>query len=141
MTGARANPIGAFAAGYGTFTAPIFGSFGALFAVVMINSFVLTTLDTSVRLGRFIVHELGNDAFFLVRNRLSATLLIVVAAWILASTGNVWTLWQMFGASNQLVAALALIVVTAWLVRHRRPSIYTLIPAVFMLVTDRKSVV
>jgi carbon starvation protein len=41
----------------------------------------------------------------------------------------------MFGAANQLVAALALIVVTAYLVKRGRPTRYTLIPAVFMLLT------
>ncbi|MBN2717956.1 MAG: carbon starvation protein A, partial [Deltaproteobacteria bacterium] len=50
-------------------------------------------------------------------------------------TGNVATLWKMFGASNQLVASLGLIVVSVYLMREKRPILYTLIPALFMLAT------
>jgi len=135
MSGANANPIGAFAAGYGTFTAPFLGAFGAMFGVVMINSFVLTTLDTSVRLGRFITGELGGAKVPILKNRYVATLLVSSLSWALAASGNVWTLWPVFGASNQLVAALALIVITAWMMKLKRPVLYTLLPAVFMLVT------
>jgi carbon starvation protein len=41
----------------------------------------------------------------------------------------------MFGAANQLVAALAMIVVTAYLVQRGKPRLYTLLPAIFMLIT------
>jgi carbon starvation protein len=135
MAPGSANPIGAFAAGFGAFTEPFLGSIGALFGMTMINAFVLTTLDTSVRLSRFITSELAGPVVKPLRNRFLSTLIVVLAAYALAATGSVGTLWKMFGASNQLVAALAMLVVTAYLMQRGRPTVFTLIPAIFMLLT------
>ncbi|HUT78623.1 MAG TPA: carbon starvation protein A [Polyangia bacterium] len=135
MIAGKANPIEAFATGFGVFTRPFMGELGVLFGMTMINAFVLTTLDTSVRLGRFVVTELAGPAVPLLRKRFWATAIVGLAAWALAATGSVTTLWKMFGASNQLVAALAMLVVTVWLAERRRPGAFTLLPAVFMLLT------
>jgi carbon starvation protein len=129
------GPIQAFATGFGVFTQPVLGSVGVLFGMTMINAFVLTTLDTSVRLGRFITAELAGTFIKPLRNRYLAALLVVLCAYALAATGSVSTLWKMFGASNQLIAALSLLVVTVYLLRRRRPIAFTLVPALFMLVT------
>ena len=130
------DPIGAFAAGFGAFTEPFLGvELGVLVGVTMINAFVLTTLDTSVRLARFITGELAGPKVPLMKNRFVATLLVGAAAYALAATGSVGTLWRMFGASNQLVAALAMLVVTVYLLEKKRPTLFTLLPAAFMLVT------
>jgi len=88
-----------------------------------------------VRLSRFITAELAGPYVKPLRNRYLATALVVVCAYALAATGSVGTLWKMFGASNQLVAALAMLVVTSYLLRKKRPTLFTLIPAIFMLVT------
>lgn len=130
-----ANPIGAFARGFAVFTDGFLGRFGFVFGVVMINAFVLTTLDTSVRLARFITAELAEPVLPRLKNRFLSTLLVCGAALALALTGNVATLWKMFGASNQLVASLAMIVVSVYLMRANRPVVYTLVPALFMLAT------
>jgi carbon starvation protein len=130
-----ANPIGAFARGFAVFTDGFLGKFGFVFGVVMINAFVLTTLDTSVRLARFITAELAEPVLPQLKNRFLSTLLVCGAALALGLTGNVATLWKMFGASNQLVASLAMIVVSVYLMRVNRPVIYTLAPALFMLAT------
>jgi carbon starvation protein len=130
-----ANPIGAFARGFAVFTNSFLGRFGFVFGVVMINAFVLTTLDTSVRLARFITAELTEPLLPQLKNRFLSTLLVCGAALALALTGNVATLWKMFGASNQLVASLAMIVVSVYLMRVNRPVVYTLVPALFMLAT------
>lgn len=129
------GPISAFAAGFGAFTEPFFGPLGPLFGMTMLNAFVLTTLDTSVRLARFITVELVSPVWRPMGNRYVATVLVVLGAYALAASGSEGTLWPMFGAANQLVAALAMIVVTAWLMESKRPVVYTLVPAVFMLVT------
>lgn len=129
------GPISAFAAGFGTFTESFLGAAGALFGMTMLNAFVLTTLDTSVRLTRFITTELVGETIKPMRNRFVSTSVVVVCAFGLASTGSEGTLWPMFGAANQLVAALAMVVVSAWLFKSRRPIRYTVIPAVFMLLT------
>lgn len=129
------GPISAFAAGFGTFTESFLGSAGALFGMTMLNAFVLTTLDTSVRLTRFITTELVGESIKPMKNRFLSTAIVAVCAFGLASTGSEGTLWPMFGAANQLVAALAMVVVSAWLFQNRRPVWYTVVPAVFMLLT------
>jgi carbon starvation protein len=69
------------------------------------------------------------------KNRFVETILPVLLAYLLAASGSEGTLWPMFGAANQLVAALALLVVTVYLARLGRPKLYTLVPAIFMLIT------
>ena len=130
-----AGAISAFAAGFGTFTSPFMGAAGVLFGMMMLNAFVLTTLDTSVRLARFISVELLGPLAAPLKNRYVATLIPVVISYLMAATGSQGTLWPMFGAANQLIAALALIVVTAYFIKENRSAKYTLIPAVFMLLT------
>jgi carbon starvation protein len=130
-----AGAIGAFAAGFGVFTEPFMGAAGALFGMMMLNSFVLTTLDTSVRLARFISVELMGPSVALFKNRYVATIVPALCAYALAATGSQSSLWPMFGAANQLIAALAMIVVTVYFAKLKKPKRYTLIPAVFMWVT------
>jgi carbon starvation protein len=135
MAPGAGGPIAAFATGFGEFTAPLMGSLGALFGMTMINAFVLTTLDTAVRISRFITSELGGPVFKPLNNRYLSASLVAAVAYALAATGSVTTLWKMFGALNQLVAALAMLVVTVYLLGIRRPTRYTLLPALFMLLT------
>jgi len=71
-----------------------------------LNFFILTTLDTATRLGRYLLEELTGW-----RNRYVPSLVIVATAGALALSGQWRALWPAFGASNQLVAALALLVV------------------------------
>jgi len=49
--------------------------------------------------------------------------------------------WKIFGSANQLLAALALIVASCWLVARQRPVWYTLLPALFMLATSAYSLI
>ncbi|MFQ6097194.1 MAG: carbon starvation protein A [Armatimonadota bacterium] len=69
------------------------------------------------------------------RSRLLATVVTVAPAAYLGLTGKWQDIWPVFGASNQLIAALALMVVSVYLVGVRRPSLYAAVPAVFMLCT------
>jgi carbon starvation protein len=59
----------------------------------------------------------------------------MVATFLLVISGTWVYIWQLFGASNQLMAALSLLVVTVWLVATRRNATYAAIPTVFMYVT------
>jgi len=132
------NPIRAFAAGYGKFVSAIPGMtvvLGSFFGMVMLNAFVLTTLDTGTRLGRFIFSELLGRKKAIFRNRWLASGFILVFAGILGATEGYKAIWPVFGASNQLVAALALVVVSSYLVSIKRPKAFTIYPAIFMLVT------
>mgnify|MGYP000014709530 CR=1 FL=1 len=129
------GPIKAFGMGYGRLVEPLLGVFGMLFGITMLKTFVMTTLDTTVRLGRFLAAELIGPSVPLLKNRLAGSIFIVVPAFYLGYTGTYNVIWPMFGASNQLVAALALLVVTAYLVGVKKPTKYTLYPAIFMIAT------
>jgi carbon starvation protein len=126
----QGGPIGAFSQGYGTLSIPILGGYGKAFAVMALNAFILTTLDTATRIGRYLTQELFGTA-----NIYLATSVVVVASGALALTGQWTRIWPAFGTSNQLIAALALLVGSCWLLRRGRRVLYTLVPACVMLVT------
>jgi carbon starvation protein len=132
------NPILAFATGYGKLVSSLPAVtlvIGTFFGMVMLNAFVLTTLDTGTRIGRFITTELLGKPVPPLQNRWISSLFILVFAAILGGTEGYKAIWPVFGASNQLVAALALIVVSSYLVGIKRPKKYTVYPAIFMLLT------
>ena len=145
------GPITAFGRGFDALTKPFLGPVGAWLGVVgfgmivgttMVNAFVMTTLDTSVRLARFITAELAGPVLGVFRNRIVASLAAAVPAYVLAVAPDAFrSIWPMFGAANQLIAALALVVISAYLLKRGKPVVYTLIPAVFMLVTTMAALV
>lgn len=128
--------IGAFGAGYGVLVGPIFGGLGMLVGVTMLKTFVMTTLDSATRITRYITEELFGDGFGIsaLKNRYLSSAMVIMLAGLLA-LGNWKAIWPIFGASNQLVAALALIVLTVYLTSKGKPSHYTLYPCVIMLIT------
>lgn len=126
----RSGPIVVFAEGYGRLSIPFLGSFGSLFAVVALNAFILTTLDTAARIARYLTQEL-----FGIRSIHLATGLVIGLSGWLALSGHWMRVWPAFGTSNQLVAALCLLVASCWLLRQRRLIRYTAWPAGFLLVT------
>src|SRR5207248_9348080 len=69
------------------------------------------------------------------RNIHFGTLISMAATFVLVISGTWVYIWQLFGASNQLMASLSLLVVTVWLASTRRNPTYAGIPAVFMYVT------
>jgi len=114
---------------------------GITFIGVFIASFAGTTLDTATRIQRYVFAELVSDIKLpALANRWVATAVAVVAAGALAfATGadgkGALTLWPMFGAVNQLLAALALLVITIYLRRRGGWGfLLTLGPCLFMLV-------
>ena len=123
----KASPNMIYAQGIGAFLDVIHlpAQIGMTFALMAFTTFVYDTLDVCTRLGRFIIQELtgwsgrggrlvgtaltaGVPLFFLLRHPFDAP-------------EPVWKLfWNLFGASNQLLAALTLLGVTMWLWRTRR---------------------
>lgn len=107
----------------------------ALLGAVMVKSFILTTLDSGTRLGRFLVASTLGERVPFLKGRLAASLFILVPAFLLAVTNSWKAVWQMFGASNQLIAAIALATVTIFLAREGQSIRYSLFPALFMIAT------
>lgn len=125
-----AGPINSFASGYGEISKNILGGYGGFIAVMILNAFILTTLDTATRISRYLTEEL-----FGIKNRYAAAIIVVVLGGALALSGAWQKIWPVFGASNQLVAALALLVVSCWLLAHKKSLKFTIVPAFFMFIT------
>jgi carbon starvation protein len=110
-----------------------------VFAAVVVVSFAATTMDTGIRLQRYIIQEIGTIVGWrlLARNLTLATVIAVVIPLALAlMPGNFafGTLWRLFGTTNQLTAGLALAVIAVWVTRSRRNPIAVLAPMAFLLV-------
>jgi len=111
---------------------------GATIMGVFVACFAGTTLDTATRLQRYVISELGGGIGVKpLRNKYLATTVAVVAAGALAlwdgkGTGGL-LLWPLFGATNQLLAALAFLVITVYLAKKAKPILFTLIPFFVML--------
>ena len=106
---------------------------------VFIVSFAATTLDTATRLQRYIVGEICTIMHFKAgAKKHPSTVIAVVTAMILAfyngSGTGALVLWPLFGATNQLLAGLALLVITIYLARRGTGYLYTMIPMVFMII-------
>ena len=115
---------------------------------VFIVSFAATTLDTATRIQRYIVSEIA--VIFkmpALSGKYISTLIAVATAFILAfyntafvngtavlSGKGALTLWPLFGCTNQLLSGLALLVITVYLAKTKRPIVFTLIPMIFMIV-------
>lgn len=110
---------------------------------IIVISFAATTLDTSVRLMRYIINELGEEYKVKPLTKLHTSTMIAVgasAALVLLPEGprglgsGGYLLWPLFGTSNQLLAGISLLLITIWLKRQGRSIIYTLIPMIFLLI-------
>ncbi|CAM3816973.1 carbon starvation CstA family protein [Alkalicoccus chagannorensis] len=109
---------------------------------IIVVSFAATTLDTSVRLMRYIITELGSEYKIkpLTKTHVATTVAVgSTAALVLIPEGpqgfgsGGYLLWPLFGTSNQLLAGISLLLVSLWLKRLGRNYIYTLIPMIFLL--------
>ena len=110
-------------------------TFASMIAVLALNTFVLTTLDTAVRITRFLVQESLGDKVFVFKNKYVVTVTVVFAAYLIGATDGWQKIWPIFGATNQLIAAVALFVVATWLMAVKKPTQYVLYPAIFMVFT------
>ncbi len=140
----KSDPLSIFGAGMGSFlsTVGLPVELGKSFGILAVSTFLLTTLDTSTRLGRYIFEEFfdlkgKNVRFFSTGITLLAPLIFSFVP-IYDAMGNpvpAWkAVWPVFGATNQLLAGLALLVVFVWLKKLGKKTIFVSIPMVFMLV-------
>jgi carbon starvation protein len=103
----------------------------------------LTTIDAGTRVGRYVLQELMGKMHrpFAASRSLSANILasgFIVLCWgYMVWGGTIATIWPLFGTANQLLAAIALTTMTAWLVNHGKAAYawLTIPPAAFVLVT------
>lgn len=128
--------IKTFGTGYGNMTKFIFGPLGALIGITMLKTFIMTTLDSATRITRFITTELfaGSMKITPLKNRYAATVVVIVLAGFLA-LGNWKAIWPIFGASNQLIAAIVLMIISMYLMVRNRFSLFALVPAVLIFGT------
>ena len=110
-------------------------TFASMIAVLALNTFVLTTLDTAVRITRFLVQESLGEKIPTFKNKYAVTTTVVFVAYLIGATDGWQKIWPIFGATNQLIAAVALFVVATWLMAVKKPTKYVLYPAIFMVIT------
>lgn len=146
----KGGPTGTFAVGFGQFCGliGIDPALGTRLGMIAVNGFLLTSLDTATRLARYQIQEISGNKI----NKYVATIVPVLAALALvyAKTTNAegkavaaWAIiWPVFGASNQLVAALALLGIGVWIIRDlKKKANFLLIPFWFMLATSMSALV
>jgi carbon starvation protein len=149
------NPAQAFAHGIGTFTECLGlpKDLGIVFISLSISAFMMTSLDTATRLGRFCWQELFSPSYInaekysqnnelvkncsftkILSNSFVASIIFVILAFIMAKSGSASSVWPIFGASNQLLAALTLLSITLYLKLKGLNYHITLLPTILMVV-------
>jgi len=133
---------------YGTGMSKFLGVFGIpsqigfSFGLLALSTFILTTLDTATRLSRYIFEEFFNLKGAGARYFSTAATLVLPAVFVLITLkdpqGNplpAWkAIWPVFGATNQLLAGLALLVISVWLKKVGKKTAFVVIPMLFMVV-------
>jgi carbon starvation protein len=124
--------------GLGEFLTLIIGkehlAFAITFGAMAFSTFVFDTLDVSTRLGRYLIQELTG-----LKGKAGAalgTILTLAIPGLILFTmqeGSWSKFWTLFGASNQLLAALSLLSITLWLHEQRKRIAFTLLPMLFVL--------
>jgi carbon starvation protein len=135
---------GAFAAGIGRLLGVIFGAgfipFGTALGFGTFMIIVLTVVQLVFRVMRVTLSEWLGDSVPVLKNMHVATIVSMVLAMLLVLSGTWVYLWQLFGASNQLLAALSLLLVAVWLRSVNRSTAFVAIPMVFMYITTMASI-
>jgi carbon starvation protein len=124
--------------GLGRYLAAIIGPehivFASTFGAMAFSTFVFDTLDVSTRLGRYILQELfgwsGSRGGMLAT---AITVLVPLVFLLGAGEGGYRQFWILFGASNQLLAALSLLGISVWLHRSGRGARWIAIPMAFVM--------
>ena len=108
--------------------------FAVTFGAMAFSTFVFDTLDVTTRLGRYIIQELFNLRGVLGATVATVATMVLPLYFLFFAEGGVWAkFWTLFGASNQLLAALTLLTITVWLAKARKRIAFTLLPMMFVL--------
>ncbi|WDV47319.1 carbon starvation protein A [Clostridiaceae bacterium M8S5] len=132
--------LGAFIDGGASFMEGIGISvaFAKTILAVFVVSFAATTLDTATRIQRYVVAEIAETMKIKpLTTKHGATLFAVITAVLLAIAkpggAGAMILWPLFGATNQLLAGLALMIITVYLAKRGKSIVFTIIPMIFMM--------
>jgi carbon starvation protein len=139
-SGLAAN-LSAFIGGTGLFLSRLGlpRPFAEAFMSVVVVAFAMTSIDTGARLLRYTFHEAGEAlGLKFLENRYVATLGAVASIGFFAffkvdGRPAGLFLWALFGTTNQILAGMTLLAATAYLLRRRRPYLYTLLPMILVL--------
>ena len=118
------------------------------FAILFEALFILTTVDAGTRVCRFMIQDLVGNAIPAFRetkswanNLIGSALACVLWGYFLYQgvidpLGGIWTMWPLFGTSNQMLAAIALVLCTVVLfkMKHQRLAWVTIVPATWLVV-------
>jgi carbon starvation protein len=130
---------GRFAAGVGSLFTVIFGDgfrmFGTALGFGAFMVIVLTVTQLVFRVMRVTLSEWVGEVVPVLKNVHISTITSMVLTMLLVLTGTWVYLWQLFGASNQLMAALSLLIVTVWLREQKKNPSFALYPTLFMYIT------
>lgn len=130
---------GRFAAGVGNLLGVIFGNnflvFGTALGFGAFMVIVLTVTQLVFRVMRVTLSEWAGDVIPALKNMHISTIVSMFLTILLVLTGTWVYLWQLFGAANQLMAALSLLIVTVWLREQKKNPSFALWPTLFMYVT------
>ncbi|MBP2077958.1 carbon starvation protein A [Oceanobacillus polygoni] len=109
---------------------------------IIVVSFAATTLDTAVRLMRYIIAEIGSEYNVKALTKkhvatsvavLSSTALVLIPEGPNGFGSGGYLIWPLFGTANQLLAGISLLLISIWLKRLGRNYVYTLIPMIFLM--------
>jgi carbon starvation protein len=130
---------GRFAAGVGSLLTVLFGEgfrlFGTALGFGAFMVIVLTVTQLVFRVMRVTLTEWVSETIPVLKNMHVSTVVSMLLTILLVLTGTWVYLWQLFGAANQLMAALSLLIVTVWLREQKKNPSFALWPMLFMYVT------
>ena len=131
------GPIGVFAAGVGKFLGALGVPlvFGKTYGSVMLIVLAVTILQLVIRFMRVATSEILGDISPIFKNIHIGTIIASLLTLVLVLTGWWQYLWILFGGANQLMASLALMLMTAWLMSQGKPYGWTFYPMIFMFLT------
>ena len=116
----------------GNLTAPVLTTFFGLVLII----YALTVQALVTRFFRLVAGETWAEGrFHALSNKHVSTVVGLAVPWGFAVSGSWWALWLYFGGANQLLAGLAIMLITIHLARTRAPTRYSLVPGAFMIVT------
>ena len=113
--------------------------YGTIWGILLLEGFLVTTIDALVRLTRYLFEELWTTLFenppAILRSRVFNGFIVVVCFLTLTFSNAYLKIWPVFGAANQLLAGLTMVAITAWLAQKSKQYWFIAIPGAFMLVT------